>query len=67
MVVFNYQIVVISVGVILEFLELVRPEIESLLIGRNEAVFRADELKTSVRLALCQTQHILSKLKEKAE
>ena len=52
---------------ILAFLEIIRPEIESLLAGRNEAIFRQDEVKTSVRLALHQVERQLSFLLRKVE
>ena len=69
-----YKLILIDFDVILtlndyfeEFLEFVRPEVESLLVGRNEAVFKADELKTTVRLAIHKTGSILADLKLKAE
>ena len=52
---------------ILAFLEIIRPEIESLLAGRNEAIFRQDEVKTSVRLALHRVERQLSYLRRKVE
>ena len=49
----------------LAFLEIIRPEIESLLAGRNEALFRQDEVKTTVRLALHQMDRQLQFLRSK--
>ena len=51
----------------LDFLEFIRPEVESLLVGRNEAIFRADEVKTVARLALRRMDVSLTELRKQVD